>query len=78
METWDELDNEEEADENKEEANLALVASTFSDLESEVDSGLDSEDVDEVFSKLSRSYLIMFCQDLMDRCWQKSRHMKIL
>lgn len=44
MEIWDELDNEEEVDENKEEANLALVALTFSDSESKVDSDLDSED----------------------------------
>ncbi|XP_050914968.1 uncharacterized protein LOC127129906 [Lathyrus oleraceus] len=65
METWDELDNKEEDNENKEEANLALVASTFSD--SEVDSDSDSEDVDEAFSRLIRYDIITFCQDLMDR-----------
>lgn len=33
---------------------------------------------DEVFSKLSRSDLITFIQDLMGICQEKSRHMKIL
>ncbi|KAI5391308.1 hypothetical protein KIW84_076231 [Lathyrus oleraceus] len=42
MATWEELYNEEEAD--KEEANLALMTSTFSYLESEVGSDSDSED----------------------------------
>ena len=42
METWEELDNEEEAD--KEEANLALMASTFSEPESEVCSNSYLED----------------------------------
>lgn len=78
MATWDELDNEEEADENKEEVNLALVASIFSDSESEADSDSDSKDADGVFSKLSRSSLITFCEDLMDRCQQRSRDMRIL
>lgn len=52
------------------------MASTFS--ESEVDSDLDSEYAYGVFSKLSRFDLITFFQDLMDRCQEKSKHMKIL
>ena len=79
METWNELDDDdEEADNNEEEANLALMASTFSYTESKVNLNLDSNDANEVFSKLSRSDLITFCQDLMDKCQEKARHMKIL
>lgn len=43
MATWKELGNEEEID--KEEANLASMASTFSDSESEVGSDSYSEDM---------------------------------
>ncbi|KAI5397924.1 hypothetical protein KIW84_063656 [Lathyrus oleraceus] len=42
METWEELDNEEEID--KEEANLDFMASTLSDSELEAGSNSDSED----------------------------------
>ncbi|XP_050916206.1 uncharacterized protein LOC127131326 [Lathyrus oleraceus] len=73
-----ELDDEEEADKSKEEANLVLFASTFSDLESEVGSDSDSEDTKEVLSKLSKSDLITLCQDLMAKWQQKARHMKII
>lgn len=59
MATWDELDNEEEADKNKEEVDLALVASRFLYSESEVDFDSDSENANEVFSKLIRSDLIL-------------------
>lgn len=78
METCDELDYEKEDDKSKEDANLALVASTFSDSESEAGSNSNSEDTEEVFYKLFKSYLITLCQDLMERCLQKSRHMKII
>lgn len=53
-----------------EEANQALVDSILSNSESGVDSDSDSYNADEVFSKLYRSDLITFCQDLMDRCQQ--------
>ena len=78
MVTWYELYDEEEVDKSKEKANLASVASTFSDLESEDGSDSNSEDVKEVFSKLSISDLITLSQDLMDRCQQKAKHMKII
>lgn len=42
MATWDELDDAKEADKSKEETNLALVASTFSDSELEVGSDSNS------------------------------------
>lgn len=54
METQDELDDEEEAGKNEEEVNLALMASTFSNIESEADYESYSEDEDEVFAKISR------------------------
>lgn len=78
MATWDKLDDKEEADKSKEEANLALVSSTFSNSESKVGSDSDLEDMGEVFSKLSKFNLITICQDLMERCQQKSKHMKII
>lgn len=43
MATRDELDDKNEAEKIKEEASLALVASTFSYSESEVGSDLDLE-----------------------------------
>lgn len=76
METQEELENEEEDD--KEEANLAQMALTLSESESEASSNLDPEDTKEVFSELFKSNLITLCQDLMERCQQKARHMKIL
>lgn len=54
------------------------MASTFLDSKSEASSDSDSEDIEEVFSKLSKSDLITLCQDLMEICQQKARHMKIL
>lgn len=42
MATWYELDDEEEADKNEGEANLAFMVSTFS--KSEVDYDSDSKD----------------------------------
>lgn len=50
---------------------------TFSKAESDSDSGSKSEE-GGVFSKLSRCNLITFIQDLMSRCQEKARHMKIL
>lgn len=54
------------------------MASTFSNTEWEANSESDLEDADEVFSKLSRSYLITLYQDLMDRCQEKARHIKLI
>ncbi|KAI5383254.1 hypothetical protein KIW84_070602 [Lathyrus oleraceus] len=48
MVTYDELDDDEEAGKNEEEANLDLMASTFSYTESEVDSDSYLKDEDEV------------------------------
>lgn len=64
MATWEELDNEEE----DEEAKLALMASTF----------LESKDIKQVFSNHSKSDLSTLCHDLVERCQQKSRHIKTL
>lgn len=49
---------------------------TSSKIESDSDSGSEFED--EVFYKLSRYDLINLIQDLMGRCQEKSKHMKIL
>ncbi|KAI5427368.1 hypothetical protein KIW84_032694 [Lathyrus oleraceus] len=68
METCDELDNEEDFEKDEEHANLALMALTSYGEEFDSDSSSKSEEEDEVFSKLSRSYLINFIQDLMGRC----------
>lgn len=54
------------------------MALTSSEAESGSDSGSEFDEEDEVFSKISRSDLITFFQDLMGRCKDKSRHMKIL
>jgi hypothetical protein len=58
MATWEDLDNEleSEKDEDEGEANVAmgLVATVTSDAES----GTDSKDENEVYSKLTRSELI--------------------
>lgn len=50
MSTWDELDEET----NEEEAIMTLMASTIYDVESEV----DYDDDDEVFSKLTREEVV--------------------
>lgn len=78
METWDELDNEENSENDEQQANLTLMALTSSEAESDSDSGSNSEEEDEVFSNLSRYDIITFLQDLMCRCQERSRHMKIL
>lgn len=74
METWEKLDNEGD----NEEPNLALVALTFLESVSEVDSDTESEDTEHVFSNLSKFDLITQCHDLMGRCQQKAMHIKIL
>ena len=51
---------------------------TSSEEESDSNSRSESEDEDEVFSKLSCSDLNTFVQELMRRCQEKARHMKIL
>lgn len=78
MTTWDELDNEEEYKKDEEKANLALMDITSSEAKSEFDYGSEYDKYDEVFSKLSRSDIITFVQELIGRCHEKARHMKIL
>ena len=77
MEAWDALEKEYDSEKDKEQVDLALMALTYSEAESDSDYGSESEE-DKVFFKLSRSNLITFIQDLMSRCQEKARHMKIL
>lgn len=65
MVTWEEPDSEGE----DEEANLALMASTFSDSESDAGSKSESKDTEPVFSNISESYLSTLCHNLMERCY---------
>lgn len=51
---------------------------TSSNTECVSDSGSDSNEYDEVFSKNSHFDLINFCQDLMDRCQENTKHMKVM
>lgn len=44
METWDELDDEEDSDREAEEANLTLIALTLSDTKYESGSGSKSDE----------------------------------
>ncbi|KAI5397352.1 hypothetical protein KIW84_063243 [Lathyrus oleraceus] len=67
METWDELDNEEDFIKDEEEANLAFMVVTYSEAKSNSKSGSDSDEENEVFSKISRSDLITLIQDLSGR-----------
>lgn len=75
MATWDELDDEEDSDIEAEEVNLVLMAFTLSDSESELGSGFESDEKDEVYSNLSCYNLI---HDLMIRCQDQARHMKVV
>ena len=74
MATWDDLDNESESkkDEAKEEANLALVATTASYAESET----NSEDENELYSNLTRSELIDFVKELLSHYQTRSKELK--
>lgn len=65
MSTWDELDNEEDSKKDEDQANLSLMTLTSFEAELDSDSGLQSKEEDEIFSKLSHSDLIIFVQDLM-------------
>lgn len=78
MATWDALDNEYTTDIDKGEEILALMTLTSSDTKSECDSGLESEDEDELFSNLSHSDHITVILDLMSHYKDKARHVKIL
>ena len=53
------------------------MALPTSETESDSDFGSNYEEDDGVFSKLSRSDLITFIQDLMAWCQEKARHIKI-
>jgi len=76
MATWDDLDkqSESEKEEVEEEANLALVATIASDAESRI----DSDDEDDVYSKLTRSELIETVKDLISHYQRKSKDLKVL
>lgn len=64
MATQEELDTEGE----DEETNLTLMASIFSNSESEANSYSYPEDAEHVFSHLSTTDLSTLCYDLMERC----------
>ncbi|KAI5422592.1 hypothetical protein KIW84_045866 [Lathyrus oleraceus] len=66
MATWYELDKEEDSEKDEEQTNIALVALTSFKVEYNSDFGSESGE-DEEFSKLSRSNLITFIQELMSR-----------
>lgn len=51
---------------------------TSSNTKYDSDSGSESEEEYEVFSKLSHFNLIILVQDLMVQCQDKAKHMKIL
>lgn len=53
------------------------MALTSSEVEFDSYNGSESKK-DEVFSKLSCSNLITFIQDIMSRCKENARHVKIL
>ncbi|KAI5429114.1 hypothetical protein KIW84_033926 [Lathyrus oleraceus] len=55
MATCDELDNEQYFEKDEIKVNLALTALTYSEAESDSNPGSDSNEEDEVFSKLSCS-----------------------
>ncbi|KAI5417687.1 hypothetical protein KIW84_042340 [Lathyrus oleraceus] len=54
METWDEIDNEEDSKKDEEQANLALMNLISSEAESNSDFSSKSEEEDVAFSKLSQ------------------------
>lgn len=65
MATWDELGDEEDSDREAEEANLALMALTLSNLEFEPGSSSESDEGGEVYSYVSFYDLI---HDFMSHC----------
>lgn len=75
METWDELNDREDSDREAEEANLAMMALTLSDLEFESGSGSESDENDQVYSNLSWSNLI---HDFMSLFQDQTRHVKVV
>lgn len=78
MENWDELDKEEKYDRDEEEANLSLMASTSSNIESDIGSGTNSKEVKDVFSNLSCSKLTSFIQEITSFCQDKVRQLTYL
>lgn len=76
MAIWDKLDKEEESDKDYEEANLALMDLTSLDTKSD----WDSKEEDKVFSKQSRSGLILLFKTLWvsgNKNWDTSKFWKI-
>jgi len=78
MATWENLDNESESEkyEAEEEGKVAmrLVPTTTSDAES----GIDSEDEDEVYSKLTRYELIESMKELTSHFQTRSKEINDL
>jgi hypothetical protein len=70
--TLDECDKESESEKDDEEANLALMATTTSDVESEAHSD------DEVFSELAREELVNVIRYPIGHCIGKSKSLKVL
>ncbi|KAK2451204.1 hypothetical protein QL285_010275 [Trifolium repens] len=73
--TWEDLDKDSES-EGDEEANLALMATTSDRVDS--DEGSDSEDEEEVISKLSRTELIDSLKDALKILTKKAGECKLL
>jgi len=67
MATWDELDIELESEKDDEEANMALMATTTFNADSEV----DSDDYDEVFSELTGEEMVNAIKELLSRFLNK-------
>ncbi|KAK2451195.1 hypothetical protein QL285_010266 [Trifolium repens] len=73
--TWEDLEKDSES-EGDEEANLALMATTSDRVDS--DEGSDSEDEEEVISKLSRTELIDSLKDALKILTKKAGECKVL
>jgi len=74
METWEEFNEESEFEKDDEEANLGLMATTTSYVESQS----DSYDDDEIFSKLTHEELVDSVKELAGRCLSKAKELRIL
>ncbi|KAK2443928.1 bromodomain-containing protein [Trifolium repens] len=75
--TWDDLDQESDSV-GEEEANLALMATTSDQENSEHVADSDSEDEDEVLAKLSHSELIDSLKDALRLLTKKAGECKVL
>jgi hypothetical protein len=74
MAIWDKFDEELKREKKEdEEANLALMATTASDVES----SSNSDDDDELFSKLTHEQFVDTVKEIVERCLDKSKALKI-